>query len=208
MKIIANEDGIATRQDLQHRQPDATTSRSRELAQMMLELALDLPRIPQTARSKSSWSRPPPARYYGKGYQDVQNRVPKIANTVRRPASGSRRSTMDDALKHIFDAYRSQVAEATAAGEGRSASTAVRRLHRSLACRSHRVLALKIDVDTCAARAKACPGLSKLLRRTGPARRSCSASGPITPAARSSARFGPASCRKSRARRSSSTTAC
>ena len=51
--------------------------------------------------------------YYGKGYQDVQNRVPKIANTCAdlewRP-----KVTMDRALSHIFDAYRGDVAEARA----------------------------------------------------------------------------------------------
>ena len=49
--------------------------------------------------------------YYGKGYQDVQNRVPKITNTSEdldwKPVV-----PMDTALKHIFDAYRGQVAEA------------------------------------------------------------------------------------------------
>ena len=49
--------------------------------------------------------------YYGKGYQDVQNRVPKITNTCAdldwQPAVG-----MEDALVRIFDAYRGQVAEA------------------------------------------------------------------------------------------------
>ncbi len=51
------------------------------------------------------------ADYYGKGYQDVQNRVPKIANTCAdldwKPVV-----PMDEALKRIFDAYRGQVAEA------------------------------------------------------------------------------------------------
>jgi nucleoside-diphosphate-sugar epimerase len=51
------------------------------------------------------------AEYYGKGYQDVQNRVPKIANTCAdlqwQPVVN-----MADALARIFDAYRGQVAEA------------------------------------------------------------------------------------------------
>jgi nucleoside-diphosphate-sugar epimerase len=49
--------------------------------------------------------------YYGSGYQDVQNRVPKISNTCAdldwKPVVG-----MEDALRRIFDAYRGQVAEA------------------------------------------------------------------------------------------------
>ena len=49
--------------------------------------------------------------YYGTGYQDVQNRVPKITNTCAdldwRPTVA-----MEDALTRIFEAYRGQVAEA------------------------------------------------------------------------------------------------
>ncbi|SUY93353.1 hypothetical protein [Chromobacterium violaceum] len=48
-------------------------------------------------------------QYYGKGYQDVQNRVPKIANTMAdldwKPGV-----TMADALRGIYDYYRDQVA--------------------------------------------------------------------------------------------------
>ncbi|HEY5310187.1 MAG TPA: bifunctional UDP-4-keto-pentose/UDP-xylose synthase, partial [Casimicrobiaceae bacterium] len=51
------------------------------------------------------------ADYYGAGYQDVQNRVPRITNTCAdldwKPTVG-----MEDALTRIFDAYRGQVAEA------------------------------------------------------------------------------------------------
>jgi nucleoside-diphosphate-sugar epimerase len=51
--------------------------------------------------------------YYGAGYQDVQNRVPKIDNTCQelgwKPVTD-----MQDALRNIFDAYRSQVADAKA----------------------------------------------------------------------------------------------
>jgi nucleoside-diphosphate-sugar epimerase len=49
--------------------------------------------------------------YYGKGYQDMQNRVPKIENTCLdlkwKPKIG-----MEQALKRIFDAYRTHVAQA------------------------------------------------------------------------------------------------
>src|SRR5438552_2748335 len=50
-------------------------------------------------------------RYYGRGYQDVQNRVPKIDSTMRelhwRPRVG-----MKEALRRIYDAYRTDIAEA------------------------------------------------------------------------------------------------
>ena len=51
------------------------------------------------------------AEYYGAGYQDVQNRVPRIENTC---ADLGWRPTipMDEALRRIFEAYRGQVAEA------------------------------------------------------------------------------------------------
>ncbi|MDB5909806.1 MAG: NAD-dependent epimerase/dehydratase family protein, partial [Massilia sp.] len=51
--------------------------------------------------------------YYGQGYQDVQNRVPKIDNT-QSELGWTPVVTMADALRGIFDAYRGQVAEAKA----------------------------------------------------------------------------------------------
>ena len=49
--------------------------------------------------------------YYGKGYQDVQNRVPAIANTMKE-LGWKPKVNMQTALKHIFDAYRGQLEEA------------------------------------------------------------------------------------------------
>jgi nucleoside-diphosphate-sugar epimerase len=49
--------------------------------------------------------------YYGAGYQDVQNRVPKIENT-RRELGWEPKVAMPQALRNIFDAYRGLVAEA------------------------------------------------------------------------------------------------
>jgi nucleoside-diphosphate-sugar epimerase len=49
--------------------------------------------------------------YYGAGYQDVQNRVPKIENT-KNDLDWAPTTSMADALRHIFDAYRGQVAVA------------------------------------------------------------------------------------------------
>ena len=53
------------------------------------------------------------ADYYGKGYQDVQNRVPKIDNTCA-DLGWAPQVAMDDALARIFDAYRGHVASARA----------------------------------------------------------------------------------------------
>ena len=49
--------------------------------------------------------------YYGAGYQDVQNRVPKIENT-RTELDWEPKVNMEQALINIFDAYRGMVAEA------------------------------------------------------------------------------------------------
>jgi hypothetical protein len=51
------------------------------------------------------------ADYYGKGYQDVKSRVPKIDNTCH-DLKWQPKVTMRAALKHIFDAYRTEVPEA------------------------------------------------------------------------------------------------
>ena len=50
-------------------------------------------------------------KYYGRGYQDMQNRVPKIENT-RRELDWRPRVGMKEALRRIYDAYRTHVAEA------------------------------------------------------------------------------------------------
>ena len=49
--------------------------------------------------------------YYGKGYQDVKNRVPYIKNT-QKELSWEPKISMDDSLRKIFDGYRNQVEEA------------------------------------------------------------------------------------------------
>jgi nucleoside-diphosphate-sugar epimerase len=76
----------------------------------MVKLALDYPEY-QAAARKVRIVKTTSDRYYGRGYQDVQNRVPKIDNTMRelawRPRVGMR-----EALKRIYDAYRTDVAEA------------------------------------------------------------------------------------------------
>ena len=77
---------------------------------MMLDLALTYPEYREMAERVRIVDTTA-EQYYGAGYQDVQNRVPKIDNTCAdldwRPRVG-----MADALARIFDAYRGQVAEA------------------------------------------------------------------------------------------------
>ncbi|MCX7891937.1 MAG: bifunctional UDP-4-keto-pentose/UDP-xylose synthase [Burkholderiales bacterium] len=109
MRILENPRGVASGQIYNIGNPRNNYS-IRQLAQMMLDLAMKYPEYAPTAR-KVKLVDTTAERYYGKGYQDVQNRVPKIANTMAdlgwKPRVG-----MKDALARIFDAYRGRVADA------------------------------------------------------------------------------------------------
>jgi nucleoside-diphosphate-sugar epimerase len=109
MRILENPRGVASGQIYNIGNPKNNYS-IRQLAQMMLDLALKYPEYAPTAK-KVKLVDTTADRYYGKGYQDVQNRVPKIANTMAdlgwKPQVG-----MKDAVARIFDAYRGHVAEA------------------------------------------------------------------------------------------------
>ena len=111
MKIIENRDGIASGKIYNIGNP-ANNCSVRELAQMMLALAREYPEYRESATA-SAIVETTAADYYGSGYQDVQNRVPKIDNTCAdlgwKPVVA-----MDDALRRIFDAYRGRVADARA----------------------------------------------------------------------------------------------
>jgi nucleoside-diphosphate-sugar epimerase len=109
MKIIANKDNVASGQIYNIGNPSNNFS-VRELATMMLDLAKTYPEYRESAQ-KVNMVETTSGAYYGKGYQDVQNRVPKIENTCR-DLDWAPQVAMQDALKGIFDAYRAQVAEA------------------------------------------------------------------------------------------------
>ncbi|NUO88961.1 MAG: bifunctional UDP-4-keto-pentose/UDP-xylose synthase, partial [Cupriavidus sp.] len=82
----------------------------RELAEMMLKMAADYPEYAQDAQ-RTQIVETSSGDFYGKGYQDVQHRVPKIDNTIEelgwRPEIG-----MEAALRRIFEAYRGHVSDA------------------------------------------------------------------------------------------------
>ncbi len=109
MKIIANEDGVASGKIYNIGNP-ANNYSVRELATMMLALAAEYPEYAESA-AKVKLIETTSGAYYGAGYQDVQNRVPKIENTMHE-LGWAPKVAMSDALSHIFDAYRGQVAEA------------------------------------------------------------------------------------------------
>jgi nucleoside-diphosphate-sugar epimerase len=111
MKIIDNRAGIATGKIYNIGNP-ANNYSVRELAQMMVGLALQYPEYRDSATA-TTIVETTAADYYGSGYQDVQNRVPKIDNT-RADLDWEPKVRMDDALRRIFDAYRGHVADARA----------------------------------------------------------------------------------------------
>jgi len=109
MKIIENKNGVATGKIYNIGNPSNNYS-IRDLADMMLKLAAEYPEYAESAKQVKIVETTSDA-YYGKGYQDVQNRVPKITNTCDdlgwKPVT-----TMADTLRKIYDAYRTQIAEA------------------------------------------------------------------------------------------------
>jgi len=111
VRIIANKDGVASGKIYNVGNP-ANNYSIRELATMMLALAAEYPEYADTA-SQVKIVETTSGAYYGSGYQDVQNRVPKIDNTVAE-LGWKPTTTMADALRHIFDAYRGQVGAAKA----------------------------------------------------------------------------------------------
>ncbi|MBK8323703.1 MAG: bifunctional UDP-4-keto-pentose/UDP-xylose synthase [Betaproteobacteria bacterium] len=111
MKIIANEGGIASGKIYNVGNP-ANNFSVRELATMMLELAKDYPEYRESA-ARVKVLEVTSDDYYGKGYQDVQNRVPRIDNTMQE-LGWAPRVAMKDALRYIFDSYRGQLEDAKA----------------------------------------------------------------------------------------------
>jgi nucleoside-diphosphate-sugar epimerase len=109
MTIIANPSGVASRKIYNIGNPRNNLS-VRALAQMMVELAFGYPEYRPSAR-KVRLKRTTGERYYGGGYQDMQNRVPRITNT-RRDLRWKPRVGMRAALQRIFEAYRNQISEA------------------------------------------------------------------------------------------------
>lgn len=109
MKIIENPGRVATGKIYNIGNPRNNVS-VRRLAEMMLELAARYPEYAAQAK-KVQLVETTATEYYGKGYQDVRNRVPKIDNTCNelgwRPRVGMRA-----AVDNIFRAYREHVADA------------------------------------------------------------------------------------------------
>jgi nucleoside-diphosphate-sugar epimerase len=84
----------------------------RELAELMLSMALKIPEYREQAR-KVNIVEVGSVEYYGEGYQDIQNRVPYIENTSRE-LDWQPRVDLESALDSIFETYRTEVASAVA----------------------------------------------------------------------------------------------
>ncbi|MBI3771103.1 MAG: bifunctional UDP-4-keto-pentose/UDP-xylose synthase [Gammaproteobacteria bacterium] len=111
MKIIENKDGCASGKIYNIGNPSNDLS-VRELAELMLEIARDLPEYTAGAK-KVKLVETSSEQYYGKGYQDIQTRVPWIENT-KQELDWAPQVTVRDALQGIFEAYRHEVADAQA----------------------------------------------------------------------------------------------
>jgi nucleoside-diphosphate-sugar epimerase len=109
MRMIDNRDGVASGKIYNVGNP-ANEFSVRELATMMVELALDYPEYREAA-SRVKLVETTSSSYYGAGYQDVQHRMPRIANTTE-DLGWTPKVEMSLALRYIYDAYRNQVAEA------------------------------------------------------------------------------------------------
>ena len=109
MRIIENREGRAAGKIYNIGNPKNNHS-IRELANQMLEIARSIPEYAKTANEVKIVETTSGA-YYGEGYQDVQNRVPAIDNTMSE-LGWKPTTTMSDALKNIFEAYREDVEKA------------------------------------------------------------------------------------------------
>ena len=109
VRIIANEGGVASGKIYNIGNPSNNYS-IRELAHMMLELSAEYPEYATSAKQVQIVETTSGA-YYGTGYQDVQNRVPKIQNTMDE-LGWKPTFTMRDALVGIFDSYKNDLSGA------------------------------------------------------------------------------------------------
>ncbi|MBL3590536.1 MAG: bifunctional UDP-4-keto-pentose/UDP-xylose synthase [gamma proteobacterium endosymbiont of Lamellibrachia anaximandri] len=111
MKIIENKDNCALGNIYNIGNPSNDLS-VRELAELMVEIAKEFPEYAPGA-AKVELQEVSSGKYYGEGYQDIQTRVPHIGNT-KEELDWAPKVEVRDALRKIFEAYRHEVAEASA----------------------------------------------------------------------------------------------
>jgi nucleoside-diphosphate-sugar epimerase len=111
MRIIKNEGGIASGKIYNIGNPKNDLS-IRELAERMIAIGKKHPayaRQAQNVKIREVGS----VEFYGKGYEDVQSRVPWIDNT-RGDLGWAPQGGMDEILQSVFDAYAAEVTAAAA----------------------------------------------------------------------------------------------
>jgi nucleoside-diphosphate-sugar epimerase len=111
MRIIENRNGCANGKIYNVGNP-ANSLSVRELAEQMLKVASGYEEYRANA-AKVRLLEVSAADYYGRGYQDVENRVPKIDNT-RADLGWEPKVSMQEALRQIFEAYRHEIRQASA----------------------------------------------------------------------------------------------
>jgi nucleoside-diphosphate-sugar epimerase len=109
VRIINNPGGVASGRIYNIGNPSNNFS-VRELAEMMHKLAFEFPEY-AAAAAKCRIIDTSADAFYGKGYQDVQNRTPTISNTMS-DLGWAPRIDMATALHRIYESYRAKVAEA------------------------------------------------------------------------------------------------
>jgi nucleoside-diphosphate-sugar epimerase len=109
MKILLNRDGRASGNIYNIGNP-ANDLSVRELAETMLALARQRPEYRDHA-ARVQLLETSSGSYYGPGYQDVERRVPAIANTMH-DLDWSPRVNMQQALDRVFDHYKGQLEDA------------------------------------------------------------------------------------------------
>ena len=109
MRIIKNEAGIATGKIYNIGNPLNDLS-IRQLAERMIEIGKQHPAYARQAQ-KVKIREVGSAEFYGKGYEDVQARVPWIENT-KGDLGWAPKGGMDEILAAVFDAYAAEVTAA------------------------------------------------------------------------------------------------
>ena len=109
LKIIENKDGIASRKIYNVGHPGNNAS-IRDLAETMLAIARQREPFKVNA-NKTKMTELNSEQYYGKGFQDVQNRVPWIENTEKE-LDWTPRVSLKEALEKTFDFYEKRLTSA------------------------------------------------------------------------------------------------
>jgi nucleoside-diphosphate-sugar epimerase len=102
MKIVANENGCADSGIFNIGNPKNDLS-VRELAEKLIALVKEYPEYREKAESCRIVEVTSDS-YYGKGYQDMLNRVPSVKNAKER-LGWEPKTTIDDALRKTLDFY-------------------------------------------------------------------------------------------------------